>query len=114
MNIAFSLDPALIIQLLVSTVLPLLVGLVTKTVTRPGVKAVLLAAFALATSLLVELGNAITAGTTYDLGQGLILALPTFLIAVGLHYGLWKPVGAATAAQRVGSSSGLLRRDLKN
>lgn len=99
--IAFTLDPALVIQLLVSTVLPLLVGLVTKTVTRPGVKAVLLALFALATSLLVELGAAVTAGTTYDLGQGLLLALPTFLIAVGLHYGLWKPVGAAAKAQEL-------------
>lgn len=97
----FNLDVALVIQLLVSTVLPLLVGLVTKTVTRPGVKAVLLAAFSLFTSLLVELGAAVTAGTSYDIGQGLLLALPTFLIAVGLHYGLWKPVGAAEKAQEL-------------
>lgn len=101
--VAFSLDPSLVIQLVVSTVLPLLVGLVTKTVTRPGVKAVLLALFALATSLLVELGASITAGATYDIGQGLLLALPTFLIAVGLHYGLWKPVGAAEKLQEIGS-----------
>ncbi|MDY0984568.1 hypothetical protein SOM10_11740 [Microbacterium sp. CFBP9023] len=99
--IEFNLDVALVIQLLVSTVLPLLVGLVTKTVTRPGVKAVLLATFSLLTSLLVELGAAVTAGTTYDIGQGLLLALPTFLIAVGLHYGLWKPVGAAEKAQEL-------------
>jgi hypothetical protein len=99
--VAFTLDPALVIQLVVSTVLPLLVGLVTKTVTRPSVKALLLALLSLITSLLVELGASITAGTTYDLGQGLILALPTFLIAVGLHYGLWKPVGAATKAQEL-------------
>lgn len=100
--IAFTLDTALIIQLLVSTVLPLLVGLVTKTVTSPGAKAVLLAGLSLVTSLLVELGASVAAGTSYDLGQGLLLALPTFLIAVGLHYGLWKPVGAAEAAQAVG------------
>ncbi|MBC6496122.1 hypothetical protein [Microbacterium sp. 4-7] len=99
--IEFNLDVALVIQLLVSTVLPLLVGLVTKTVTRPGVRAVLLAAFSLLTSLLVELGAAMTAGTTYDIGQGLLLALPTFLVAVGLHYGLWKPVGAAEKAQEL-------------
>lgn len=99
--IGFTLDAALVIQLLVSTVLPLLVGLVTKTITRPGVKAVLLAGLALATSLLVELGAAVTAGTTYDVGRGLLLALPTFLIAVGLHYGLWKPVGAAEKAQEL-------------
>lgn len=103
--IEFNLDTALVIQLLVSTVLPLLVGLVTKTVTRAGFKAVLLAAFALATSLLTELGAAVAAGTTYDVGRGLLLALPTFLIAVGLHYGLWKPVGAAGKAQELFDSN---------
>lgn len=109
--VAFTLDPVLVIQLVVSTVLPLLVGLVTKTKTDPGVKAGLLAALALATSLLTELGAALTAGVTYDLGQGLILALPTFLIAVGLHYGLWKPLGASVKLQEVGDRP-LLRRDL--
>lgn len=99
--IEFTLDPALVIQLLVSTVLPLLVGLVTTRVTHGGVKAVILAGLALATSLLTELLAAVTAGVAYDLGKGLLLALPTFLVAVGMHYGLWKPVGAASAAQAV-------------
>lgn len=101
MDIAFTLDPALVIGLLVSTVLPLLVGLVTTRVTHGGIKAVVLAALALVTSLLTELGVAVANGTTYDIGQGLLLAIPTFLIAVGMHYGLWKPVGAANAAQGV-------------
>lgn len=100
--IEFTIEPALVIQLLVSTVLPLLVGLVTKVTTSAGTKAVLLAALALVTSLLTELGAAIAGGVAYDLGQGILLALPTFLIAVGLHYGLWRPVGASEAAQRVG------------
>ncbi len=101
MNIAFSLDPALIIGLLVSTVLPLLVGLVTTRVTSGGIKAVLLAGLALVTSLLTELGVAVSNGETYDLGRGLLIAIPTFLIAVGMHFGLWKPVGAAAGAQSV-------------
>lgn len=101
MDIAFTLDPALVIGLLVSTVLPLLVGLVTTRVTAPGVKAVLLAALALLTSLLTELGVAISNGATYDVGQGLLLAIPTFLIAVGMHYGLWKPTTTSTKAQNV-------------
>lgn len=111
--VAFTLDPVLVIQLVVSIILPLLVGLVTKTKTDGGVKAALLAGFALAASLLNELGAAIAAGVTYDLGQGLLLALPTFLIAVGLHYGLWKPIGAAAKLQEIGSSRPLLRRDLR-
>jgi len=99
MDIAFTLDPALIIGLLVSTVLPLLVGLVTTRVTNGGIKAVLLAGLALVTALLTELGVAVSNGETYDLGRGLLIAIPTFLIAVGMHFGLWKPVGASTAAQ---------------
>ena len=99
----FTIDPALVIQLLISTVLPLLVGLVTTRVTDSSKKAWLLAALSLVTSLLTELGDAIATGTTYDVGQGLLLALPTFLIAVGLHYGLWKPTGAAAALQDVGT-----------
>lgn len=101
MNILFNLDPTLVIQLLVSTVLPLLVGLVTTKFTSGGLKAILLAGLALVTSLLVELGNAVAAGVPYDLGAGLLLAIPTFLIAVGMHYGLWKPVGASEKAQEV-------------
>ena len=102
MDIAFTLDPALVIGLLVSTVLPLLVGLVTTRVTHGGIKAVLLAALALVTSLLTELGVAVSNGVTYDLGQGLLLAIPTFLIAVGMHYGLWKPTTASAKVQAVG------------
>jgi hypothetical protein len=99
MNITFNLDPALIIQLLVSTVLPLLVGLVTTRVTHSGVKAVVLAGLALLTSLLTELGVAVSSGTAYDIGQGLLLAIPTFLVAVGMHYGLWKPTTVSAKAQ---------------
>lgn len=103
--ITFTLDPALVIQLLVSTVLPLVVGLVTKTVTHPGAKAVLLAGLSLLTSLLTELGESVASGTTYDVGQGLMLALPTFLIAVGMHYGIYKPTGTAERLQRVGDNT---------
>lgn len=95
----FTLDPVLVIQLLVSTVLPLLVGLVTKRVTHSGTKAVLLALISLATSLLAEMGAALTQGVLYDFGQGLLLAIPTFLIAVGMHYGIWKPTGVSEKAQ---------------
>ena len=98
----FTVDPALVIQLLISTVLPLLVGLVTTRVTNSSAKAWLLAGLSLATSLLVELGDAWASGSTYDVGQGLLLALPTFLIAVGMHYGIYKPTGTSDALQRVG------------
>ena len=103
MDITFDLPPALIIGLLVSTVLPLIVGLVTKVTTNASVKAVLLAALAAVTGLLTELLASIQSGTSYDLGAGLVVALIAFLTAAGMHFGLWKPVGAAEAAQKVGS-----------
>lgn len=97
--IQFSLDWVLVIQLLVSTILPILVGLVTKTVTSGAKKAVLLAILSLASSLLFEIGQALTEHTVYDLGRGLLLALPTFFVAVAMHYGLWKPTGVSETAQ---------------
>ena len=93
----------LVIGLLVSTILPLIVGLVTKWKTRAGVRAVLLAGLSALTGLLTELGNALTSQTTYNLGTGLLLALTAFLVAVGFHFGLLKPTGAADAAIAVGS-----------
>lgn len=107
--LTFSLDPALIIALLVSTILPVLVGLVTTRVTSGGLKAVLLALLALVTSLLTELGRAIADGVPYDIGLGLLLALPIFVISVSMHYGLWKPTGTAAAAQRTGRHASDLR-----
>jgi hypothetical protein len=103
MNIVFDLSPALVIGLVLFTILPLLVGLVTKVVTHPGVKAVLLALFSAVAGILVELLAAVTSNQPYDLGRGLVLALTAFLVAVGMHYGIWKPTGAAEALQGVGS-----------
>lgn len=98
--ITFDVSWPVVIGLLVSTVLPLLVGLVTKVVTHGGTRAILLALFAAATGLLTELGNALTNGTPYNLGLGLVLALASFLTAVGLYFGIWRATGVASAAQR--------------
>lgn len=102
MDITFDLPPALIIGIIVTTVLPLLVGLVTKTVTDSNVKAFLLAALAAVTGLGTELLASIQSGTSYDLGTGILLALGAFITAVGLHYGLYKPTGASAAVQEIG------------
>ena len=103
--ILFTFSWALLLQLAISTVIPLLVGLVIKHTTNSAVKAISLALLSLISSLLTEILNSANAGTAYDLGQGLFIALPTFLIAVGMHYGLWKPVGATNAVQSVGERS---------
>lgn len=100
--IEFNLTWPVVIGLLVSTILPLLVGLVTTRVTNPGTKAVLLAALSAVTGLLSELGNALNTGTVYDLGNGLVFALAAFLVASGIHFGLLKPTGVSEAVQKVG------------
>ena len=52
-TVAFTLDPAAVVQLLIAFVLPVLVGLVTTRVTSPAAKAWMLAGLSLVTSLLV-------------------------------------------------------------
>lgn len=100
--IEFNIDAAQLIGLLLTAVLPLLVGLVTTRVTDGRVKAVLLALLSLVTGLLSELAAAVNAGVTYDLGAGLTVGLTGFLIAVGLHFGLYKPTGLTDKVQALG------------
>lgn len=102
--ITFSVDPALVIQLILSTFMPLLVGLVTTRVTSGATKAWLLAAFTLVTSVLTGIGDAIATGTAFDIGLALILLIPAFVVSVSTYYGLWKPTGIAVKAQDVGAN----------
>lgn len=92
-----------VLSFVVATVLPLLVGLVTTRVTSPGVRATLLLALSAVTGLLTELLEASTSSDSYDLGQGLLTALTVFVVGVAMHFGLWKPTGASSAAIAVGS-----------
>lgn len=102
--IEFDIPLPLVIGLLISTVLPLLVGLVTKLETSSGAKAALLAGLAAINGLAVEYAASLNAGEPYNIGTGLIVALISFLTAVGIHFGLLKPLGATAAVQKVGSN----------
>ncbi|MCQ9367939.1 hypothetical protein NQ036_06735 [Brevibacterium sp. 91QC2O2] len=102
-GITFTFDVWQVVQVVVAVVLPVLVGLVTKLYASGGLKAALLAALSLATSIGTEALAAHQAGTTYDVGQALVLGLGTFVIAVATHYGLWKPAGVAEAVGAVGT-----------
>lgn len=96
--IVFNFQLHLLLTLLASTVFPLLVGLVTTRETDPGRKAVYLAALSVLAPLVSETAHALATGTAFDLGQALFAAISGFLVAVGLHYGLWKPTGVTGAA----------------
>jgi hypothetical protein len=91
-----NLDQAYWIGLLVSVILPVLVGLVTTRVTHAGVKAVLLLALSGVNGFLVEFA---AGGPGYDVGTAAVLALVAFATGVLAHFGLWKPVGVAGRAQ---------------
>jgi hypothetical protein len=49
--------------------------------------------------LLSELLNALQEGVPYDVFAGLVTAITVFIIAVALHFGLWKPTGVAAKVQ---------------
>jgi hypothetical protein len=88
-----------ILSLLVTVVLPLLVGLVTRRSTRPGVQAVMLLAFAAVKSFLEGWLAAANAGVPFAAVPVAIGTVVNFMIAVVVHLGLWRPTGVAGAAQ---------------
>jgi uncharacterized membrane protein YjjB (DUF3815 family) len=92
-----NLDKAYWLGLLVSVVLPVLVGLVTTRVTNAGIKAVLLLALSTATGLVTEYAGPHDAG--YSVGTAAVLALVSFATGVLSHFGFWKPVGVSGRAQ---------------
>lgn len=90
------LDKAYWIGLLISVVLPVLVGLVTTRVTSAGLKGVLLLALSTLNGFLVELANP---GPDYHVQTAIILSLVAFGTGVLAHFGLWKPAGVSVKAQ---------------
>lgn len=91
------LDKAYWLGLLVSVVLPVLVGLVTTRVVHAGWKAVLLLALSTATGFATEYAGPHDAG--YSVGTAAVLALVSFGTGVLSHFGFWKPVGVSAKAQ---------------
>lgn len=80
-----------LVNLLVSTVLPFLVAVVTKKVTDSSVKAILLALF----SALLAVGTRALAGDGVVDQATLYLGIQNFVVAIGLYMGLWKPTGTS-------------------
>jgi hypothetical protein len=91
-----NLDKAYWLGLLVSVILPVLVGLVTTRVTSARAKAVLLLALSTLNGFVVEYA---APGPGYSVGTAAVLALVTFATGVLTHFGLWKPVGVSGKAQ---------------
>lgn len=101
----FTLDPALVVQLILAVFLPIAVGLVTTRVTSGAKKAWLLAGLSLVTSLFTQLGAALASHSVFDIGLALLAVIPAFAISVATYYGLWKPTGIGQAAQDVDATT---------
>lgn len=96
-------DLAQVISLLIGVILPLLVGLVTKWETPSAFRAVLLLLLSAVSAFATEFLASLNSGTAFDVGATLLSVLGTFLVGVGMQFGIWRPTGASDAMKRVGS-----------
>lgn len=112
MEIAFNagFNAVQIASLAVGTLLPIVVGLVTTKVTGANVKAVVLALLTAVSGFLTEFISAATGGQVFQVDQALLTWLMTFVVAVAVHYGFWKPVGVTEKAQGTLVTSGTRKK----
>jgi hypothetical protein len=88
------------VQVLVTVLLPLIVGFITRQ-DFPH-KALVLLGLAAFTGLGSEALATLQAGGVFDLGAGLVRFALSFGAAVLLHYGFYKPEGTTATVQRFG------------
>jgi uncharacterized membrane protein len=99
---AFQPNLAGVLSLVATVVLPLLVGLVTRSRTSAHVKAVLLLVLSALLTVVEAWQLSVDKHAPFHWQQFVINLIVSFVIAVAVHFGLWKPTGAAGATQRVG------------
>lgn len=92
-----------IIAIFLGIIFPLLVGLVTKRVTSGAVKGLLLTAISVVAGLLAEISDALINGTSFDVIGWLVVTLSALVAGQVSYDSIWKPTGAATALQEVGT-----------
>lgn len=94
---AASLDTVQTISLLLGTLYPILVGLITKVSTSAKTKSLLLAGLSIVSGFVSEW---VADPNAFQWQQALVTAVLTFVTAVASYYGLIKPTGTAAKAQR--------------
>jgi hypothetical protein len=95
----FSPDLGGLLGLLITIVLPILVGLVTTRSTPAAVKAVLLLLLTAVKSVLEAWLQAENTAAEFDAIPVIYTTAINFGIAVAVHFGLFRPTGATAAAQ---------------
>lgn len=88
-----------LLSLVIAVILPLFVGLITTRTTNPGLQAVLLLLFAAVKSFLEGWLQSANSGVDFAFVAVAISTVVNFAIGVVVHYGLWRPTGAAGKAQ---------------
>ncbi len=97
--IAYQFTVWTLLALVVQTVLPLLIDLVTTTVTRNSVKTVLLGLLTVAVTVASGLQTAHDTGQVFDLVGALITAGSGFAISLAAYYKIWRGSRVQVAAQ---------------
>ena len=92
---------AQLISSLVGIVLPILVAVITDRAASGAVKSVALLALAAVSSFLSAWLVALNGGAPFDWSQAAFGVLTTFVIAVAMHFGLWRGIGASGSASPV-------------
>lgn len=94
-------------SLVLTVLLPIVVGIVTRPSTSAQIKALLLLALAVVKTFADAFLAAANAGVEFHPVPVLMNILINFAVAVAVHYGLWKPTGVAPAvAASVGPQDG--------
>lgn len=91
---------AMVLWLVVTVLMPVAVGLLTKPSTPAAVKSLGLVAASLINGLLSE---ALAAGNGYDWRKAILQAVVSFVIAGASYARLWRPLGVTGAAQQLGA-----------
>lgn len=98
-TVASTFGTAGVLSMLVGTLLPLIVGAVTRLTLNAGVKALLLLLLSAITAVLTQWLTALNNAQAFHWQAAVLSAFTTFAVGAGAHYQLWKPSGLA---QKVG------------
>lgn len=97
--VAIDIDIITVINWLVAFGIPLLVGLIGRKVKDSLGRVILLLVLNAVQTGLGELVRAMQDGTTWSFGTWLFTLLGAIALSTGSYTGIWKPTGAAAAAQ---------------
>lgn len=95
----FQPDLGGLLSLILTILLPIIVALVTKRSQPAAVKSLLLLLLAALSTFIQAWVGALSAGTPFVWTVVAYNVIVNFVIAVAVHFGLWKPTGTTDTAQ---------------